>query len=71
MYSTSVSHVVPRNMNGTALHLEHRLRTDQDQTCAGRPASAAVLPADVTPAQGEPPHVISCFDTPGMSDYRG
>ncbi len=35
-------------MNGTALHLEHRLWTDQDSTCAGRPASAAVPHADLT-----------------------
>ena len=45
MSSAGVSRVVPRNLNGTALHLEHRLRTDQDQTCAGRPASAVVLPS--------------------------
>ncbi len=49
MSSVSVSHVVPRNLNGNALHLEHRPWTDQDKTC--RPASAAVLPVDLTLAR--------------------
>ena len=30
-------------MNETSLHLEHRLWTDQDSTCAGRPAVGAVM----------------------------
>ena len=46
MPSASVPRVVPCNLNGTTLHVEHRPRTDQAQEC--RPASAAVLPADLT-----------------------
>ena len=65
----SASHVAPRNLNGTALHLEHRLRTDQDQTCAGRPASAAVLAADLTLA-GVPACDLVISTLPGTSDSR-
>ena len=36
----------PFTVSGTALHLEHRPRADQNQTC--RLASSAVLPADLT-----------------------
>ena len=49
MSSASVPRVVPRNLNGTALHIEHYPRTDQDRTCW--PASALSHPADRTPVR--------------------
>ena len=44
-HAVHASPAVPRNMNGTAQHLQHRLRTDSERAC--RPASPAVRPPTI------------------------